>query len=59
MIVKIGNTEAEVRVEAVLSMPRLSFTANTFTWVQALMPLNIRPTMGTGVFWDQVNTRVW
>jgi hypothetical protein len=40
-------------------MPRLSFTANTFTWVQALMPLNIRPTMGTGVFWDQVNTRVW
>lgn len=59
MIVRIGNTEAEVRVEAVLSMPRLSFTANTFTWVQALMPLNIRPTMGTGVFWDQVNTRVW
>jgi hypothetical protein len=59
MIVKIGNTEADVRVEAVLSMPRLSFTANTFTWVQALMPLNIRPTMGTGVFWDQVNTRVW
>lgn len=59
MIVKIGNTEADVRIEAVLSMPRLSFTANTFTWVQALMPLNIRPTMGTGVFWDQVNTRVW
>lgn len=59
MIVKIGNTDAEVRVEAVLSMPRLAFTANTFTWIQALMPLNIRPTMGTGVFWDQVNTRVW
>lgn len=59
MIVKIGNTEADVRVEAVLSMPRLAFTANAFTWVQALMPLNIRPTMGTGVFWDQVNTRVW
>jgi hypothetical protein len=39
MIVKIGNTEAEVRVEAVLSMPRLSFTANTFTWVQALVAL--------------------
>jgi hypothetical protein len=59
MIVKVGNSEVDVRVEAVLSMPRLSFTANTFTWVQALMPLNIRPTMGTGVFWDQVNTRVW
>lgn len=59
MIVKIGDTEADVRVEAVLSCPRLAFTANTFTWIQALMPLNIRPTMGTGVFWDQVHTRVW
>lgn len=59
MIVKIGNTEADVRVEACLSMPRLAFTANAFNWVQALMPLNIRPTMGTGVFWDQVHTRVW
>ena len=59
MIVKVGNTEAEVRVEAVLSMPRLSFTANAFSWVQALMPLNIRPTMGTGAFWEQVHTRVW
>ena len=59
MIVKIGNTEADIRVEACLSMPRLAFTANAFNWVQALMPLNIRPTMGTGVFWDQVHTRVW
>lgn len=58
MIVKFGNTEAEVRVEAILSMPRLSFTANTFVWIQALMPLHIRPTMGTGVFWDQVHTRI-
>ena len=58
MIVKFGSTEADVSVEAILSMPRLSFTANTFGWIQALMPLNIRPTMGTGVFWDQVNTRV-
>ena len=58
MIVKVGNTEADVRVEAILSMPRLAFTSNTFSWIQALMPLNIRPTMGTGVFWDQVHTRV-
>lgn len=57
MIVKVGNTEADIRVEAILSMPRLAFTANTFTWIQALMPLNIRPTMGTGAFWDQVHTR--
>lgn len=59
MIVKFGNTEADVRVEAVLSMPRLAFTANTFGWIQALMPLNIRPTMGVGCFWEQVHTRIW
>lgn len=57
MIVKVGNTEADIRVEAILSMPRLAFTANTFTWIQALMPLNIRPTMGTGAYFDQVHTR--
>jgi len=59
MIVKVGHTEVDVRVEAVLSMPRLAFTANTYTWIEALMPLHIRPTMGTGVFWDQVHTRIW
>ncbi|NBU34373.1 hypothetical protein EBZ38_10590 [bacterium] len=59
MIVKVGNTEADIRVEAVLSMPRLSFTANHFAWAQALMPLGIRPTMGTGAFWDQVNSRIF
>jgi len=58
MIVRVGQTEADVRVEAILSMPRLSFTANHFAWAQALMPLGIRPTMGTGAFWSQVNTRV-
>jgi hypothetical protein len=59
MLVKVGDSQIDVRVEAVLSMPRLAFTSNAFTWVQALMPLNIRPTMGVGVFWDQVHTRVW
>jgi hypothetical protein len=58
MIVKVGSTEVDIRVEAVLSMPRLGFTSNFFAWAQALMPLGIRPTMGTGAFWDQVNTRV-
>ena len=58
MIVKVGGTEVDIRVEAILSMPRLSFTANHFAWAQALMPLGIRPTMGTGAFWSQVNTRV-
>jgi len=59
MIVRVGRSEVDIRVEACLSMPRLSFTANHFAWAQALMPLGIRPTMGTGVFWYQVNTRVF
>ncbi len=58
MLVRIGETDAEVRVEAILSMPRLGFTSNFFAWAQALMPLGIRPTMGVGAFWSQVNTRV-
>ncbi len=59
MILKVGGTEVDIRVEAVMSMPRLGFTSNFYAWAQALMPLGIRPTMGTGAFWDQVNTRVF
>lgn len=58
MLVKVGDTQVDVRVEAIYSMPRLGFTSNFFAWAQALMPLGIRPTLGTGAFWDQVNTRV-
>lgn len=58
MIVKIGNTEADIRVTGVLSLPRLSFSANVFTWVQALMPLRIMPMMGMGCFWGQSLERV-
>jgi len=58
MLVKVGDTQVDVRVEAIMSMPRLGFTSNFFAWAQALMPLGIRPTLGTGAFWDQVNTRV-
>ncbi len=58
MLVRVGDTQVDIRVEALLSMPRLAFTSNFFAWAQALMPLGIRPTLGTGVFWDQVNTRV-
>ena len=59
MLVKIGDTQVDVRVHAVLSMPRASFTANHFGWWRALMPLGITPTMGTGVFWSQVNSRIF
>jgi hypothetical protein len=44
MLVKVGNTNVDVRVEAVLSVPRLGFMDNFFTWAQALTPLGIRPT---------------
>lgn len=58
MLVTVGGTQVDIRVEAVLSMPRLGFTSNFFAWAQALMPLGIRPTICTGAFWDQCNTRV-
>lgn len=58
MLVRVGESQVDIRVEAIMSMPRLGFTANFFSWAQALMPLGIRPTMGTGAFWDQVNSRV-
>jgi hypothetical protein len=59
MIVKVGQTEVDIRVEAVFSMPRLGFNDNFFTWAQALMPLGIRPTKVTGAFWDQCMQRVF
>lgn len=59
MHVKIGDTTADVRVEAVMSMPRLGFNDNWFGWAQALMPLGIRPTKVTGAFWGQCLQRVF
>jgi len=41
MLVKVGDSRVDVRVEAVLSVPRLGFNDNFFTWAQALMPLGI------------------
>lgn len=58
MLVKVGDTTAEVRVEAVMSVPRLGFMDNFYTWAQALMPLGIRPTKVTGAFWGQCLQRV-
>ena len=59
MHVKIGDTTADVRVEAVMSMPRLGFNDNWFGWAQALMPLGIRPTKVTGAFWGACLQRVF
>ena len=57
MKVAVGNTDVDVRVEAIFSMPRLGFTANHQAWTAAFLGLGIRPTFGTGAFWDQVLTR--
>lgn len=59
MLVTVGNTQVDIRVEAVLSVPRLGFNDNFFSWAQALMPLGIRPTKMTGAFWDQCMERVF
>lgn len=58
MIVKVGNTEADVRVHAVMSTPRLGFMDNFACWMQSLVPLGIIPSKVTGAFWGQCLQRV-
>ena len=57
MIVKVGGTDVDVRIECILSAPRFGPLANPFGWFQALMPLGIRPTLGQGALWGQVLQR--
>jgi hypothetical protein len=58
MLVQVGGSSVEVRCEAVLSGPRFGPLINTFGFIEALMPLHIRPTLGQGAFWSQVLTRM-
>lgn len=58
MLVKIGDTEADIRVAAVMSTPRLGFMDNFSCWMEALIPLGIRPTKVTGAFWGQCLQRI-
>lgn len=53
MLIRIGSCEAEVRVAAVMSTPRLGFTDNFFCVSSALAPHGISPTKVTGAFWGQ------
>lgn len=54
-----GNTPAanatskQLKVAAVMSVPRLGFMDNFFSWANALAPLGINPTKVTGAFWGQ------
>ncbi len=58
MIVQVGNTSVEVRAEAVLSAPRFGPLTNVFAFIESLMPLHIRPTLGQGAYWSMVLTRM-
>lgn len=40
-------------VAAVMSMPRLAWTANAMCWVEALLPHRIAPRCYTGAYWEQ------
>jgi len=53
MFLRIGNCEAEVKVAALMSCPRLGFTDNFFCVSQALAPHRISPIKYTGAFWGQ------
>jgi hypothetical protein len=51
MLLRIGDVEADVKVAAVMSVPRLGFTDNLFCVASALAPHGIAPIKVTGAFW--------
>jgi hypothetical protein len=53
VLLRIGSVEADIRVAAVMSTPRLGFTDNYFCVMSALAPHGISPTKVTGAFWGQ------
>jgi hypothetical protein len=53
MLLRVGNCEAEVKVAALMSTPRLGFTDNFFCVSSALAPHRISPIKYTGAFWGQ------
>lgn len=46
------------RIKPLMSMPRLSFTANWKSWIEALMPFGLTPSTYEGAYWDQCLDRV-
>lgn len=53
MLLRIGSVEAELKVAAVMSTPRLGFTDNFFCVSSALAPHGIAPIKVSGAFWGQ------
>jgi SAM-dependent methyltransferase len=50
--------QSEISVSAVMSMPRLAFTDNMFSAIEALPPLNVKLRKHTGAYWSQCIERV-
>jgi hypothetical protein len=53
MLLRVGNCEAEAKVVALMSTPRLCFSDNFFCVSQALTPHKIPLVKHTGAFWGQ------
>jgi hypothetical protein len=53
MLIRTGNIEADLKIAAVMSTPRLAFSDNMFCVSQALAPHGISPYRVTGAFWGQ------
>jgi len=53
VLLRIGSVEADIKVAAVMSTPRLGFTDNFFCVSSALAPHGISPIKVTGAFWGQ------
>lgn len=51
MLIRVGSVEAEIKVAAVMSTPRLGFTDNFFCVSSALAPHGISPIKVTGAYW--------
>jgi len=58
MRVVIGNVEHDVKITAILSVPRLGFMDNFYCAIQAFSTFGIQTVKGTGAFWDQTMHRL-
>lgn len=56
--VRDSDVTKDLKIKAIMSMPRLAFTDNIFAALRAFVPLKIDLEKGTGVFWGQVLTRL-
>jgi hypothetical protein len=49
---------SKVKLVALMSMPRLAFTDNMFSSMRGLLPYTTEFERGTGVYWEQILTRL-